>query len=123
VQGFISVKDVLWQLFGQVGDELAEPEAGVEVLADGSVRLPGSLRRDQVEQWLRTRWEGDAMTVGGHVIATLGRLPLPGERAEIDGVSVTITDMSPTTVRWIVARPRSAPPPQATVQPEPKALS
>lgn len=123
VQGFISVKDVLWQLFGQVGDELAEPGAGVEVLADGSVRLPGSLRRDQVEQWLRTRWEGDAMTVGGHVIATLGRLPLAGERAEIDGVSVTITDMTPTTVRWIVARPRSAPPPQATAHPEPKALS
>jgi putative hemolysin len=123
VQGIISVKDVLWQLFGQVGDELAEQGAGVEVLADGSVRLPGSLRRDQVEQWLRTRWEGTATTVGGHVIETLGRLPMAGERVEIGSVSVTITDMTPTTVRWIIARPRSEAPPQATVQSEPKALS
>lgn len=123
VQGIISIKDVLWQLFGQVGDELAEPGAGVEVLADGSVRLPGSLRRDQAEQWLRARWEGDALTVGGHVIASLGRLPLAGERVEIDGVSVTITDMTPTTVRWITARPRSEPPPRVSLQPESKAAS
>jgi putative hemolysin len=123
VQGIISVKDVLWQLFGPVGDELAEQAAGVEVLADGSVRLPGSLRRDQVEQWLRTRWEGAATTVGGHVIETLGRLPMAGERVEIGSVSVTITDMSPTTIRWLIARPRSEAPPQATVQPEAKALN
>lgn len=122
VQGIISIKDVLWQLFGQVGDELTAP-AGVEVLADGSVRLPGSMRRDQVEPWLRTRWEGDATTVGGHVIAALGRLPLAGERVEIDGVSVTITDMSPTAVRWMIARPCSTRVPQAAPQPEHEQLS
>lgn len=123
VQGIISVKDVLWQLFGHVGTELTEPGAGVEVLSDGSVRLPGSLRRAEVEHWLRARWEGDAMTVGGHVIATLGRLPVAGERLEIDGVSVTVTEMTPTTVRWIVAQPRPEPPPGSSRHPEHEAVS
>jgi CBS domain containing-hemolysin-like protein len=109
VQGIISIKDVLWELFGEIGDELAEPEAAVEALPDGSVRLPGSLRRGEVERWLRTRWEGPATTVGGHIIAALGRMPVEGEQVEIDGVQVTITDMSPTTVRWIVALPGSEP--------------
>ena len=107
VQGIISVKDVLWELFGEVGDELAAADVGVQLLPDGSVRLPGSLRRDEVEHWLQARWEGPATTVGGHVIAALGRLPVEGEQIDIEGVHVTITDMSPTAVRWIVARRRS----------------
>jgi CBS domain containing-hemolysin-like protein len=108
VQGIISIKDVLWELFGEVGDELAEPDAKVETLSDGRVRLPGSLRKDEAEHWIGTRWEGPAATLGGHVLAALGRLPNEGEQIEIDGVQVTITEMSPRGVRWIVVRPRSS---------------
>jgi CBS domain containing-hemolysin-like protein len=107
VQGIVSIKDVLWQLFGEVGDELAQPEAGVEALPDGSLRLPGSLRRDEVERWLQTRWDGPSTTVGGHIIAVLGRLPLEGEELVIEGIRLTITDMSPTAVLWILAHPRN----------------
>jgi putative hemolysin len=113
VQGIISVKDVLWELFGEIGDELAEPEVTAEVLPDGSIRLPGSLRRGEVEQWLGTRWEGSATTVGGHIVAALGRLPVEGEQIEVDGVQLTVTDMSPTTVRWLVASPCPAQEPSA----------
>lgn len=109
VRGIISITDVLWELFGEIGDELAEPEATAEALPNGSVRLPGSLRRAGVEHWLQTRWDGPAKTVGGHVVAALGRLPVAGEQLEIDGVQLTVTDMGPTTVRWIVAWPRSGP--------------
>lgn len=108
VQGIISIKDVLWELFGEVEDELAEPHARVEVLSDGSVRLPGSLRREEAERWLGARWDSAAATVGGHVVAALGRLPSQGEQVSIDGVEVTITDMSPRAVRWVVIHPRSA---------------
>lgn len=107
VQGIISIKDVLWELFGEIGDELAEPEPGPELLADGSVRLPGAMRLDEAEPWLRTRWEGSATTVGGHIIATLGRLPLEGDQLEIEGVGVTVAEMSPTAVRWVIVRPRA----------------
>lgn len=109
VQGIISIKDVLWELFGEVEDELAEPDAKVEVLSDGSVRLPGSLRRDEAQRWLGARWESSAATVGGHIVAALGRLPTQGEQVEVDGVQVTITEMGPRAVRWVVIRPRSAP--------------
>ena len=113
VQGIISLKDVLWQLFGEVEDELAPPDARVEVLADGSIRLPGGLRRNEAEHWLRTRWEGQSTTVGGHIIAALGRLPAQGEQVEIGGVRVTVDEMGPRTVRWIVAHPAPTPRQQA----------
>jgi CBS domain containing-hemolysin-like protein len=106
VQGIISIEDVLTQLFGDIGDELKQPEPGPEQLADGSVRLPGDIGLDEAEPWLGVRWQGQATTVGGHVVAHLGRLPVMGERLEIDGVEVTVREMGPTTVRWVVVQPR-----------------
>lgn len=106
VQGIISIEDVLGQLFGDIGDELKQPEAGVERLEDGTVRLPGSLTLDEAEPWLGARWEGSATTVGGHIVAHLGRWPTEGETLEIEGVEITVTEMSPTAVRWILVRPR-----------------
>jgi putative hemolysin len=106
--GIISIEDIFGELFGQIGDEIKQPEPGPEPLPDGTVRLPGAMRLDEAEPWLRGRWEGPAATVGGHVVATLGRLPGEGERLEIEGVGVTVTEMSPTAVRWIVVQPPSS---------------
>lgn len=106
VQGIISIEDVLTQLFGDIGDELKQPDLGPERLADGTVRLPGDMMLDEAEPWLGRRWEGHAATVGGHVIAQLGRLPAKGERLEIDGINVIVKELGPrTTVRWLVAQP------------------
>ncbi len=106
VQGIVSLEDVLIQLFGDVGDELKQPEPDPEPLADGTVRLPGDMGLDDAEPWLGVRWEGPSTTLGGHIVARLGRLPSPGERLEIEGVDVTVTEMTPTAVRWVVVQPR-----------------
>lgn len=105
VQGLISAEDVLWELFGEIRDELSEAEAGAETLADGTLRLPGSMRLDEAAHWLGTRWQGPATTVGGHITAILRRLPVEGDQLDIDGVTVTVTEMSATAVRWVVAVP------------------
>jgi putative hemolysin len=106
VQGIISIEDVLIQLFGDIGDELKQPELGPKRLSDGSVQLPGDLGLDAAESWLGVRWEGPASSVGGHIVAHLGRLPGAGERLEIDGVGITVTEMSPTAVRWVLVQPK-----------------
>ena len=107
MRGIISIEDVLGELFGEIGDELKQPESGAEALPDGTVRLPGAMRLDDAEPWLRARWAGPAATVGGHIVATLGRLPSEGELLEIDGVQLKVAEMSPTVVRWVVVEPPS----------------
>src|SRR5688572_17648989 len=98
VQGIVSIEDVLGELFGDIGDELKAPDAITEPLADGRVRLPGSMSLEEAEPWLGTRWQGNSTTVGGHIVNRLGRLPQAGEHIEVDGVNLTILDMTPTTV-------------------------
>jgi putative hemolysin len=109
VQGVISIEDVLSHLFGDIGDELKQPDPGPEILGDGSIRLPGSMALDDAEPWLQTRWSGSATTVGGHIVAHLKRLPTEGTQAEIDGVAVTVTEMGPRAVRWVVVKPKADP--------------
>ncbi|HEY6557890.1 MAG TPA: hemolysin family protein [Polyangiaceae bacterium] len=45
VQGIISIEDVLSQLFGDIGDELKQPESGPERLADGGAGAEPEVRR------------------------------------------------------------------------------
>ncbi len=108
VQGIISIEDVLGELFGEIGDELKRPEPGAEPLADGTVRLPGTMRVDDAEPWLRARWDGPAVTVGGYILDELGRLPTEGESFELGGVRVTVAEMGPTAVRWVVVKPKAS---------------
>jgi putative hemolysin len=108
VQGIISAEDVLWELFGEITDELSEPPSSAELLAGGALRLPGSMRLEEAARCLGARWRGSAATVGGHVTGALGRLPVEGDRLVIDGVEVTVTAMSVTSVLWVSAVPASS---------------
>jgi len=106
VHGIVSIEDVLGQLFGDIGDELKEPDLAAEPMPDGRVRLPGSMPLDVAEPWLGTRWEGPAATVGGHIVNSLGHLPSAGDCVVVDGIETTILEMSPMAVLWVLVQPR-----------------
>ncbi len=105
VQGIVSIEDVLADVFGDIGDELKEAEPGAEMLPDGSVRLPGSMRLDEANHWLQSNWSSKASTVGGLIVNRLGRLPEEGEQLEVDGFQVTIEKMGPKLIDSIIATP------------------
>ncbi|HWM58043.1 MAG TPA: hemolysin family protein [Pseudonocardia sp.] len=78
--GVITMEDVAEELIGEIGDEhdaarAPEPQAG-----DGGWTVPGSMLVDEVERLLdRDLPRGDYDTIGGLVMAELGRLPEPGD--------------------------------------------
>jgi CBS domain containing-hemolysin-like protein len=78
--GVITMEDVAEELIGEIGDEhdaarAPEPQAG-----DGGWTVPGSTLVDEVERLLdRDLPRGDYDTIGGLVMAELGRLPEPGD--------------------------------------------
>jgi CBS domain containing-hemolysin-like protein len=93
--GIVTLEDVVEELVGDVADEHDPRRAGVVRGTDGSWVVPGVLRPDELEE--RTGLavpEGPAYeTLGGLVMAVLGRVPEVGDEVETDGVRLRVEAM------------------------------
>ncbi len=106
--GVVTLEDVVEELVGEVSDEHDRTRPGVVRLRDGSYVVPGLLRPDEV----RTRTDlavpdGSAFeTVGGYVMARLGRVPRVGDQVEIPGAMLRVDRMDGRRVDRVRAVPR-----------------
>lgn len=115
VQGMISVDDLLAELFGELGEERKTAATATgEILADGRVKLRGSIRAGAAETWLGESWEGSAATLGGMIVEKLGRLPRAGETIQLNGAELTVLEVGPTSVLSVAVRARAGVPREDT---------
>ncbi|KQT95921.1 hemolysin family protein [Sanguibacter sp. Leaf3] len=95
--GVVTFEDVVEELVGEVSDEHDARRAGALLASDGSWVVPGLLRPDELEErtTLRVPEGPDYETLGGLVMARLGRVPVVGDvvrlDAEYEGGTVTAT--------------------------------
>jgi CBS domain containing-hemolysin-like protein len=92
VAGIVTLEDVLEELIGDFEDESDRQGRRCRRLADGTFRLVGGLRPDELA--VRTgvalppgEWE----TVAGFVIATLDRIPVPGDQVRVPGALLVVS--------------------------------
>ncbi len=106
--GVVTLEDVVEELVGEVSDEHDRTRPGVVRLRDGSYVVPGLLRPDEVRA--RTDLavpDGSAFeTVGGYVMARLGRVPQVGDQVEIPGALLRVDRMDGRRVDRVRAVPR-----------------
>jgi CBS domain containing-hemolysin-like protein len=91
--GIITIEDLLEEIFGEIQDEYDEAEDPDPT--DQEVELlSGLMHRHDVEQQIGYEWpEGHYETLGGFLVATLGRFPEPGEHVHVEGVTFEILTM------------------------------
>lgn len=93
--GVVTLEDLVEELVGEVADEHDRSRPGVIRRRDGSWLVPGLMRPDEVRE--RTGVpipDGHAYeTVGGFVMAALGRIPRVGDEVPVDGVTVRVERM------------------------------
>ncbi len=79
--GIVTLEDVVEELVGEVADEHDPRRIGVHRTADGSWSVPGLLRPDELAEatGLHVPDEGAWETLGGLVMALLGRVPHAGD--------------------------------------------
>jgi magnesium and cobalt exporter, CNNM family len=92
--GLVTIEDLLEEIVGEIRDEYdveAEP-----IVDDGNGRyvVTGKASIDELAQRLGVEIEREGFeTVGGYLLARVGRVPAVGERLEIDGLNVQVLEV------------------------------
>ncbi len=101
--GLITIEDVLEQIVGEIEDEFDEEDgdSGLYTLADGTLRVAGDARIDEVNDAFTTLLPEDAFdTIGGLVSHEHGRVPRRGETVVVGGLRFTVMLTRGGAVRW-----------------------
>jgi CBS domain containing-hemolysin-like protein len=92
--GLVTVEDLLEEIVGEIRDEydLVEVEPVVEEGA-GRFVFSGNTHVDELASHLKVDIEAQGFeTVGGFLLSRLGRVPVVGERFEVDGLDVEVLE-------------------------------
>jgi len=108
--GIVTLEDVVEELVGDVADEHDRRRNPASLRADGTWVLPGLLRPDELTEvtGLTVPADGPYETLGGLVMALLGRVPEAGDEVEAGGVLVRVEQMQGRRVERVAVTP--APP-------------
>jgi CBS domain containing-hemolysin-like protein len=101
--GVVTLEDVVEELVGEVVDEHDRARASLARRPDGSWLLPGRLRPDELVEatGLRVPADGPYETLGGLVMARLGRVPQVGDEILVPGVLLRVEAMDGRRVQTV----------------------
>jgi CBS domain containing-hemolysin-like protein len=90
--GIVTLEDVIEEIVGEVSDEHDRTRSTGRISTDGSWTVPGLWRPDEVRDRLDAPVpDGPAYeTVGGYVMACLGRVPVVGDEVLVAGWSLQV---------------------------------
>jgi len=94
--GLAFLEDAIEEIVGPIRDEFDDDVPSVRRLSDGSVEMPGSLALPEAAEELELPDLNDESedTIGGHIVAILGRLPRKGDQLQLGPYQVTVADVS-----------------------------
>ncbi|MDX8378420.1 MAG: transporter associated domain-containing protein [Mariprofundales bacterium] len=97
--GVLSLSDMLEEIVGNIEDETASSNEDIDEfnrLDDGSMLVSARLRAEEFEELADIDLpEGEYATIGGLLLAELGRIPQKGETISIGKLVFTITEATP----------------------------
>ena len=92
--GLVSIEDLLEEIVGEIQDEYDVEEEMVVRLSDDEIRIDGRVAVDELAELFGTSIEledeDEYDTIGGLVFHRIGRIPVPGDQVEIDGLRLTV---------------------------------
>ncbi len=108
--GVVSLEDVVEELVGDVSDEHDVARPAGQALQDGAWALPGQWRPDEVRNALGALVPDGIHyeTIGGFVMAALGRIPAVGDAVAIPGWTIQVVAMDGRRVERVLFLPVAA---------------
>lgn len=92
--GVATLEDLIEELVGELGDEHDRAKPGVTRGANSTILFPGMVRPDELrEMAIKIPEHGSYETVGGYIMAKLGRIPENGDLVAIEGGELKVERM------------------------------
>jgi putative hemolysin len=92
--GLVSIEDLLEEIVGEIQDEYDEEEPMIVRLSDDEIRIDGRVAVDELadlfDMSVELEDQDEYDTVGGLVFHRIGRVPLPGDHVDVDGLRLTV---------------------------------
>jgi CBS domain containing-hemolysin-like protein len=93
--GLVTIEDILEEIVGEITDEYDKEQPPVEWLADGSARVTARLPVSELEEEFGVRLDvEDVETVAGLLAHALGRVPIAGSTATVNGLRLTAENLA-----------------------------
>nr|WP_189129739.1 hemolysin family protein [Wenjunlia tyrosinilytica] len=88
--GIVTIEDILEEIVGEITDEYDREMPPVEELGDGEYRVTARLDIEDLGDLYGIELDDeDVETVGGLLAKALGRVPIPGATAVVEGIRLT----------------------------------
>ena len=85
--GLVTIEDILEEIVGEITDEYDNERPPIEHLDDGAVRVAARVPVEDLSELFDVDLPTDEVeTVGGLLAQALGRVPIPGAEATVDGL-------------------------------------
>jgi CBS domain containing-hemolysin-like protein len=93
--GLVTIEDILEEIVGEIADEYDNERAPVEWLAPGTARVTARLPVADLEELFGVTVDAeDVETVGGLLAHELGRVPIAGSEATVEGLHLTAENLA-----------------------------
>ncbi len=105
--GLVTLEDLLEEIVGEIHDEHETVTAadGIYQAPDGSLIIDGRTEVDKIAEFLNVSLQkGRYETLSGLILNTAKRIPLTGEKFQIEGLEITVENADERSIKKVKIR-------------------
>lgn len=105
IEGVITIKDVLSEFVGDLPDEHDNRFTGIKRIGPGQWQVEGKTDIDDFEEFFGLdSSDKDIATVGGLVLSHSEQLPSEGEKINVEGLEITVTELDNRRIETVLVK-------------------